>query len=205
MFALSAWVWMQLPAGSQVPIHWNVQGEVDGYAGKFWGLFLLPLITAGMVLLFAVIPRMEPRRENFARSGKAYLVLWAGLLLFMFVLHLFTLAATLGYEVRIEVWVPFLTGALFVAIGLVMGRMESNYLMGVRTPWTLTSELSWQKTHKLSGYLFAGLGGVMMLTALFAPPELTFGLMMVGIFAILFVTMAYSYWVWKHDPNAVRQ
>ena len=76
MTVLSAWAWTQLPAGAQVPIHWGIDGRVDGYAPKELGLFMLPLTAAGIAGLLAVIPRFEPRRANLERSGKAYAAIW---------------------------------------------------------------------------------------------------------------------------------
>ena len=60
----------------QIPIHWGIDGQVDGYASKEIGLFLLPVTTAAIAALLAVIPRFEPRRANLERSGKAYGAIW---------------------------------------------------------------------------------------------------------------------------------
>ena len=187
-----------------MPIHWNVQGEVDGYGSKFWGLLLLPLVNTAVVILFAALPRIEPRRENFIRSHKAYFSFWAVFLVFMLVLHIALIAATLGYAVPIDVVVPVMTGLIFVVLGNFMGKVRSNYLMGIRTPWTLTSDESWNKTHRLGGKLFMLVGGLTILAALFWTPEATFAIMIGGIFIMLAVLFGYSYYVWKNDPNAKR-
>lgn len=202
MYIVSLWAWVQIPAGTQVPIHWNVQGEVDGYGSKFWGLMLMPLMNTGIVLLFIAIPRLEPRRQNLLRSMKAYTRFWAAFLVFMLVLHLALVAATLGYGARIELLVPIMVGVLFIVIGNYMGKIRSNFMMGIRTPWTLTSELAWNKTHRLGGKLFMLTGGVTILAALFGSPEATFILMMAGVVGILLVAFPYSYLVWKNDPEA---
>lgn len=202
MYLVSLWAWVQIPAGTQVPIHWNVQGEVDGYGSKFWGLLLLPLVNTGIVLLFIAIPRLEPRRQNLLRSMKAYTRFWAAFLVFMLVLHLALVAATLGYGARIELIVPIMVGVLFIIIGNYMGKIRSNFLMGIRTPWTLSSELAWNKTHRLGGKMFMLTGALTILAALFGSPEVTFIIMMAGTFGIVMVAFPYSYLVWKNDPNA---
>ncbi len=205
MFLISFWAWMQIPAGTQVPIHWNVQGEVDGYGSKFWGLLLQPLITTGIVLLFAAIPRLEPRRQNLLRSIKAYTRFWVAFIVFMLVLHLALVAATLGYGLQIGLIVPLMVGVLFVVIGNYMGKIRSNFMMGIRTPWTLSSELAWNKTHRLGGKLFMLTGAVTILAALFGSPEATFMIMMAGVFGIFLVAFPYSYIIWKNDPEAGKQ
>lgn len=202
MYAISAWAWVQVPAGTPVPIHWNVQGEVDAYGSKFWGLLLLPLVNTGIVALFAVLPRIEPRQGNIIRSQKAYTRFWATFLIFMLVLHISLVAATLGYPVRIDVVVPVMVGVLFIVLGNYLGKVRSNYMMGIRTPWTLASDLSWNKTHRLGGKLFMLIGGLTILAALFWTPVATFAIMIGGIFLMVGGLFLYSYVVWKNDPNA---
>jgi uncharacterized membrane protein len=122
MYIVSAWAWVQIPAGTQVPIHWNVQGEVDGYGSKFWGLLLLPLVTTGIVALFAALPKIEPRKSNIARSQKAYVSFWAVFMLFMLVLHIALVAATLGFQADIGLIVPIMVGVMFIVLGNYLGK-----------------------------------------------------------------------------------
>lgn len=95
MLALSAWAWARLPADAQVSIHWAPNGEVDGYAGKTVGLFLVPLVTAGAAALFWVIPVTEPRRANFENSGKAYAAIWIGVVLMLAAIDIVAVAAAM--------------------------------------------------------------------------------------------------------------
>jgi uncharacterized membrane protein len=200
MFAVSAWAWGQLPAGSQIPVHWNAAGEVDGYGSKFTGLLLMPLMGAGIVGLFALIPRIEPRAANLAQSGGAFRALWLVLLLYFLLLHGALVLNILGYGVEIARVIPVLMGVLFLVIGYAIRDIRSNFLMGIRTPWTLSSELSWRKTHRMGGALFM-LIGVAMLGALFLPATWWVWLMLAGIGLLLPIIMVYSWYVWKHDPD----
>jgi uncharacterized membrane protein len=201
MFLLSAWAWTQLPADAQVPIHWGIDGTPDGYASKAVGLFLLPMITAGIALLLAVIPRFEPRRANLERSGQAYAVARVGVVSVLGLVHVVAIAAALGSDIDMTRIVMITTGALFIGIGNYMPKMRPNFTMGIRTPWTLSSDRSWDRTHRLGGRLFVLEGAVfVILGVLGVASQFLIGAIIVGIVLVIVVAFAYSYLVWKDDP-----
>lgn len=202
MFALSAWAWGQIPADAQIPVHWGINGQPDRYGGKFEGLLLMPIIVTAVAALLAVVPRIDPRGENIKRSSKAYGALWIAIMLFFLFLHGSLIFSTLGRDVPIDMIVPGGVGLLFIIIGNYMGKVRRNYMFGIRTPWTLASDLSWNKTHRLGGRLFILLGLLMISTALFTTGAVTFGIMFAGIIGLLITVFAYSYTVWKQDPDA---
>lgn len=202
MTLISAWAWTQLPAGAQVPIHWGIDGQVDGYAPKEIGLFLLPLVTAGMAALLAVIPRYEPRRANLERSGKAYAAIWIAIVSLLGALHVLSVAVALGNA--LDVTRPILIGAglLFLVIGNYLPKVRPNYLMGIRTPWTLASDLSWVRTHRVGGRLFVVEGLALIALGLLGVRAEVLAVAIVGSVAIeLVVVFIYSYRVWKVDPG----
>jgi uncharacterized membrane protein len=202
MLALSAWAWNQIPADASVPIHWGIDGQPDGFAPKPIGLLLLPAITLGIAALFALIPRYEPRRANLERSSTAYRATWVGVVTLMGVVHAAAIAATLGADFDISRVVLIGIGALFIVIGNYLPKVRPNYLMGIRTPWTLASDLSWQKTHRLGGRLFVLEGAVFLVLGLIgaAPQWLVIGIVG-GVVVMLVGVFAYSYRVWKLDPD----
>ena len=201
MFALSAWVWTQIPADQKIPVHWGLDGKVDGYGGKFEGLLLIPLISIGLVGLFTLLPWLEPRKLNLEKSQKPYTAIWIGLLILMLGTHSLIILSALGRSVDVSMAIQILVGALFVLIGNYMGKMRSNFFMGIRTPWTLSSELSWHKTHRLGGWLFFIQGMVMMLFAVVGSSQFFIIVLLTWIVIMILTTFIYSYIVWKNDPN----
>lgn len=199
MLGISAWAWVQVPAGTQVPIHWNVAGEPDDYGNKFVGIFLMPLVALGVVGLFTLIRYVDPRRANIARSGQAFRATLIGVLLFMLAMHVATMLSIVGYQLNIGYIAGPAIGLMFIIMGNYMGKIRRNYMFGVRTPWTLASELSWNKTHRLAGKLFVITGAVVLLVTLWNP-ALAFYAMFGGIVITLVLTLTYSYWIWKNDP-----
>jgi uncharacterized membrane protein len=202
MTLLSAWAWMQLPAGAQVPIHWGLDGRIDAYAPKEIGLFLWPILATALAAVLAVIPRFEPRRANLERSSKAYGAVWVAVVTLLGGLHLLFVAAALGTDVDISRVVLIGIGFLFLVIGNYLPKVRPNYLMGIRTPWTLASDLSWTRTHRLGGRLFVIEGLVLAVLGLLdVGPELLAVTIIGAVVVLLVIVSAYSYQVWRVDPE----
>lgn len=199
MVGLSAWAWVQLPAGASLPVHWNAAGEADRYGGKVEGLLLLPLVSVGILLLFNLIRYIDPLRANIARSGQAYRAVLLGTLLFMAVLHVGAVLNALGYGINIGLLAAPAIGFMLIIIGNYLGKIRRNYMFGVRTPWTLASELSWNKTHRLTGKLFVA-SGLLIIVASFWSSTIAFYTLMGTILGTVLFAMIYSYLVWKRDP-----
>jgi len=201
LLALNAWSWLQLPADAQVPIHWGPDGQANGYASKTVGLLLLPLVTLGVAALFWIIPVIEPRRANILKSGKAYSAIWVAVVLMLAAVDVVAVAAAMGAELDMTLIVFVATGALFIVIGNYLPKVRPNYMVGIRTPWTLTSDLSWDRTHRVGGRLFVLEGLVFILIGLVRPaPEALVVVLIGGIAVMLVFVFAYSYRVWTGDP-----
>lgn len=192
---------LQVPQGTEVPIHWGPDGQPNGFASPIVAFYLMPLITLGIVGLFAAIPRIEPRRAHLEASAGSFQTLAIGVVLFFGALQLVIVAAGVGrLQLDINTLVGVGTGALFIVIGRAMRNVRSNFMFGVRTPWTLTSELSWRKTHEVVSWLFAALGAALMAISVVAPEWLVW-VVIAGVVVLLVVAFGYSYLVWRDDPN----
>jgi uncharacterized membrane protein len=198
MFVIGALCWSQVP--DRIPVHWNVHGEVDGYGGKFTGLVLLPLIMLGMYVLLLVLPKLDPGRANYPNFAGAYNLIRFTLTLFFCCIYLVGVLVALGHHVSMNTVVGLAMGAMFIVLGNVLGKIRPNWFIGVRTPWTLSSKLSWSKTHRLAGWLFIVMGlvavawGIVQTTWMFAA--------MMSVCVVCGLAMvAYSYWVYTKDPE----
>ncbi len=199
MVGLSAWAWVQLPADASLPVHWNAAGEADRYGGKAEALLLLPAVTIGVLLLFTLIRYIDPLRANIERSGQAYRAVLLGVLFFMAVLHTGAVLSALGYPINVGLLAAPAVGLMFVIMGNYMGKIRRNYMFGVRTPWTLASDLAWNKTHRITGKLFV-LSGLLTIGATFLGSTVAFFTMMATILGTVIFARVYSYLVWKRDP-----
>ncbi len=202
MFVLSFYAWQQIPAGELVPINWGIDGQPNQYGSKSVGLLMLPFVSLGLVGLFLIIPKIEPRKANLIASQKAYQMLWGFMMLFFAGLHILLVFSTLGATLNVNFVISIGVGLLFMVIGNYMGKVQSNYMFGIRTPWTLASEQSWHKTHRLGGMLLFVSGILFCIMPFLIDSSLAIllivGLVLVGVV----VLTTYSYFVWKNDPNA---
>jgi uncharacterized membrane protein len=198
MFALAAWSWQRLP--EQIPTHWNLQGQVDGHGNKFVGLLLLPLIAAAVYFMLLLLPLADPGRANYQNFAAAYKLIRVFILAFMAALYAATVAAALGHHVDIT-QISFLgIAVLFMVIGNLMGKIRPNWFVGVRTPWTLSSKKSWNKTHRLAGWLFMLMGALFAVVA-FVHTTWTFLAVLVVDATCIISLVVYSYLVYRGDPH----
>ena len=187
-------LWNRLP--DQMASHWNEQDQVDGYMGKFWGVFMVPLMCVGLTLLFLAIPLIDPLKANIAKFRETFNAFIVMFVLFMVYVHGLTLAWNLGYtNFRFSSMLLPAMGLLFIFIGFMIRKAKRNYFIGIRTPWTLSNDKVWDETHKLGGKLFIAAGVVTLLGAFF--PGQAFILLMVSIFGAALVPVVYSYLLWR--------
>ncbi|MFA7711380.1 MAG: DUF1648 domain-containing protein [Candidatus Neomarinimicrobiota bacterium] len=201
MLIASAFVWQKLPGDARVAVHWNIAGQPDRYGSKFQGLMLMPLVTVAMMIVMVIVPLIEPRYRHIKSSMKAYNIILSAIVLLMAFLHLILLMAALGEPINIMKSVCLGIGLLFILIGNYSGKIRSNFFIGIKTPWTLSSELSWHKTHRLVSRLFIILGMTIGLSGLFLPGMIVFVILLCGVAGLLAAVTLYSYFVWKKDPH----
>ena len=205
LFGISLWAWFQIPAGTAVPIHFDINGNPDAYGNPFPALFLLPIVLTFTVGLIGLVPRVEPRQENFQMSSRAYRVTWASLLVFFLALHVVIVLATLGIGSAslLGNLIPLGLGGLFMILGNMMGKVRSNFMFGIRTPWTLSSELSWNKTHRLGGRIMMAVGFLTIVASFLISLEWAFYILVGGLFLMLGVVVVYSWVIYKDDPEVI--
>jgi uncharacterized membrane protein len=204
MLGLSLWTWIAIPQ-QPIPVHFGIDGQPDAYGSKFEGLMVLPLVTSAANLLFIFLPRIEPRAENLLRSSKAYSSIWLSTIAFLAVIHGGAIAVVLGQATRLPTTVVEISVSLLLMVmGNYMAKIRSNFFFGIRTPWTLSSEKSWYKSHRLGGWLLFGLGLGCITVAIAGSSALFLWLLLGGLGSITLTLMVYSYLIWKDDPDKRR-
>jgi uncharacterized membrane protein len=177
-----------------VPIHWGVNGQANGYGPKWVGTFLYPLMSIGIYVLIRVLlaagPRLGGRQSTTANLKVARIVL-AGIILFMLIIQLVTIAQSLGVGFDMTMVVMLALSLLFIFLGNYMGKIRRNFWMGIRTPWTITNAVVWERTHRLGGWLFVAVG-LIGIPCSFIPSLRLWGIL-VPIIAVSIFLYIYSY------------
>lgn len=188
--------WDQLP--EQMASHWNENDEVDGYMSKFWGVWMMPLITLGMFALFLVIPNIDPLKANIAQFRGVFNLFILLMTAFMLYVHGLTLAWSLGYQFRMSAaMLPFM-GILFIFVGYMLRQAKRNWFIGIRTPWTLSSDTVWDKTHQLGSWLFIASGVFAFLGAFFGGTIAMYLTLIPTLGSALFVVV-YSFVLYQRE------
>ncbi len=200
MFVVAAVSWQQVP--DRIPVHWNLQGEVDGYGGRFMGLLLLPLVTLGIYVLLLVLPRLDPGYVNYQSFAGTYYLIRVTLVVFQAGIYGVTVAAAFGQQVDVGTIISVGVGALMVVLGNVLGKIRPNWFVGIRTPWTLSSKLSWDKTHRLAGWVFIALGPMIALVGVIRANWYLVATLALGGAGLAWLVV-YSYLVYRSDPERI--
>lgn len=202
---LGLWGYLAADPAAQFPVHWGPDGTPDRFGGPFEAFLGLPLLALGLTALFVVLPFLDPRGANLRRSSPLYLTGWLGALGLMALIQAAqTLAAVGVIELDGETFSRLIGGgvaALFLLMGNVLGKARPNWFVGVRTPWTLSSDLAWDKTHRLAGRLFVLVGLAGIAAALFAPLGAAFAVVVGGAVVTAVVAVVYSWVVWRGAPD----
>jgi|ERR1700682_6548157 len=198
---IAAYGFSRVPPGSRVAVHWDAAGHANGYGQALWAFLLVPALTAAISAVLAFLPSIEPRRVNLQRSATAYIAVWLAVVLLLVVVQAAIVLSAFGVvqSEAVARLVPGAVGLVLVVVGNFLGKVRSNFFFGVRTPWTLSSERSWNRTHRLTGRLFVAEGLTAIATSVFFP-ELGFYVIVSGVVAIIVIAFVYSYVEWSRDP-----
>ncbi len=179
----------------KMALHWNTKGEVKGYLSKFWGLFLMPLISIGLFLLYLIIPKIDPLKKNIEKFRKYFDRFIILLFLFLFYLYLLMIFWNLGLRFDIGKAIIPALAILFYYCGVLSEKAKRNWFIGIKTPWTLTSDEVWNKTHQLGSRLFKIIGLIMLLG--FILKEYVFWFILVPIIIVVIYLITYSYFEYQ--------
>ncbi|MDO5301223.1 MAG: SdpI family protein [Tissierellia bacterium] len=154
-------LWERLPQTMAIHFGWS-QGA-DGFSGRAFAVFAIPLILLAFHLFLGLVTALELRGGE---GGPAHsLVMWV-----MPAVSAFTAALVYSYNLGLEVsvgrWANWFLALVFLVLGRQLPNLTPNPVAGVRLPWTLASEENWRRTHVLAGRLFRVLGLLMVLSSL---------------------------------------
>ncbi len=178
--------------------HWNAQGQVNGTMSRFWGMFLLPMMMAGMTLLLQYLPKIDPLNPDFKGFQPYYFGFIVVFNIFMLLIHVYMIL----WNAKITTLNPTtfvipVTGVLLYASGVLIKNAKRNWFAGIRTPWTLSSDYVWDKTHQLGGYLFKA-AGILSCFAIIIP-KFVVPILLISILGAALIPVIYSYIIYRQQ------
>lgn len=186
----------KLPA--ELPTHWNFRGEIDGWTRSGIAVFFAPGMGLLVAVLLAWLPRFDPRRANFPEYEGTWWLFGNAILFLLAGVHVAVIGIGLGWQVPMPRVIGIGVGALFLVLGNYLTRVRPNWFLGIRTPWTLSSERAWRETHRLGGTLFV-LGGLLLIAATLISGKPPLWALLAGGVAPGVISLVYSYFAWRRD------
>ena len=200
---LSIYFGLTLPEDARVPCHWNIKGEIDGYYGKWTGTFLFPGINLVMLLFMLALPYISVRYKNAQERFDKVIPRLATIIIFFFAcIHIYTLLLAKQILNPAGNIIFYLIGLMFILLGNLLPKIPSNFFAGIRTPWTLSSEDVWRKTHRLGGFCFV-LGGFLMILIplIWKNSQLALILLFIIFMIIVLYPVLYSFILYKKEEK----
>lgn len=190
---------LRLPAGSQLPVHWNAAGEADRFADAGYALFMPVVLSAGLSTFFAILPRIEPLQDRMSGSAALFDACWTGLLALMALVQLAVAAPAFGLILPPTLILAGL-GILLIAIGNALPKSRPGFFVGIRTPWALIDTENWVATHRLGSRTTMAAGAVIVMVAAFPVGAQARVVAVCLALAIMIIPpVVYSWWLWRRN------
>ena len=196
---IGLFIWIFLP--DRIITHWNFNGEADGWSGKGFTVFGLPMILFVAHWICVIFTSFDIKNKDQNRKVSS-MVLWIMPVISLLMCSL-TYAVALGNEINIGVWVRILFGLMFLVFGNYMPKCKQNHTIGIKVKWTLRNEENWNKTHRFAGRLWV-VGGVFILATLFIPLDSFVYIFFPLVLVMAFGPMIYSYIYYKKQEKEGR-
>jgi immunity protein, SdpI family len=194
--AASIIVYPKLP--DRVPTHFDIRGNPDGFGPRWVPTVIFPVMILALWGLMRGLPKIDPRRANYAKMQDTYDLVVNLVLTMVTALHLLILAGATGSHVPFVRLIPAVVGVAFIAIGNLLPRAKPNWWFGIRTPWTLSNDRVWERTHRVGGYVMSLIGVFAVISSFFAT-EVAFVAFMAVAGAMTLGLIAYSYFAWRQE------
>jgi len=188
-FAVGLLLWDKLP--EQIPTHWNMDGEVDGWSSKNFAVFGICGFIAAIHLLCSFITFADPKNKGH-NEGTMWLMLWICPVISAVCSAMMYFAA-FGYDISVERILPILMGGLFAVTGNYMPKFKQNSTIGIKIPWTLHDEENWTATHRFAGRIWL-IGGIVIMATAFVG---SVWIMLAALIVMTVVPTVYSYRFYK--------
>jgi uncharacterized membrane protein len=184
----------------RVPIHWDLHGQTNRWQSRGHAVLFLPIAAVVLWGVLRALPSIDPRRANYSKFQPTYEFMVGATLTVIALIHLAVLASGIGMPIAIHRVIPIALGIILLAIGNQLPRARSNWWFGIRTPWTLSNDRVWERTHRVGGYLMT-VAGVVIALGVFIPGRIEPPLVIACVAASTLGSIIYSYFAWKQETS----
>lgn len=192
---IGIFLWNSLP--DVMAIHFGVDNEGNGFSSKAFAVIGIPMLLLAVEWIGALVTAHDPRKQNI--SPKMFsITLW--------IVPVISIVATatmysynLGYSMNITFFAELVMGLAFVVLGNYLPKARQNYTIGIKTPWTLSNEDIWNRTHRLAGYLWVVGGITIVVFSLIGFTKVYLMIAIIAVMAVIPYIYSYSLQVKHHN------
>ncbi len=188
----------QLP--ETIATRWSPEGEVISEGPKFT-LFLTAVLPLLALWLIYKSPSVNPAQKDAVKHKHAYIITIGFFLLFLIGIHWLIVFFNIGIILRTAVIAKILIGLALMLTGWFLPKIEFNNSVGIRTPWSTSDEIIWEKTHKAGGRLFFTAGVIFFISSFFEG-RAAFWIGAVTLIGIVILLYLYSYMLDKKHKES---
>jgi len=203
MIGVSIYGWVHIPENAMVTRHWNLNGVADGFSPRNHVLIGMPVFATVLAFVFFMIPAIDPRPDHVRRSAGLLTASVIGVTALLAVTH-----ASIVLPAAHGAASPSLPGAtlyaasiLLILVGNYTAKSRSNFFLGIRTPWTLSSEHAWSVANRTGGWLFVLTGAAAAAVGFISGPSDGYLVLGVGAVSAALIGIVVSYFAWRSDPE----
>jgi len=194
-FASPIFFYPSLP--DSMATHWNLAGQANDYMPKSIGAFLIPFVSIFLLGLFLLVPKIDPLKKNVEKFRNFFDGFIIVLTLFMLYIQSLMLLWNLNFQFNMSTAIIPAMGILFFYIGILLEHSKRNWFIGIRTPWTLSSDKVWEKTNKTGGLLFKICGALTILSLFIQEYALLRAI--IPLIVVSLGLVVYSYWEFRKE------
>lgn len=197
--SLGVWVFFYSTLPAQMANHWSIgSGEVNGYSSKLSTFLMLNGILVLLYVLLIFAPRMDPKKNNYKAFSSSYGIMTSVIMLVLSGVNIFVVLWNAGYDIPMTRIAPIVLGIIFLVIGNFMPKVRPNFFVGIRTPWALSNDSVWRKTHRFTSKLYF-VSGVIFFLLVFLPASLLNWIIIPIIVILVIVPTVHSYMVYQKE------
>jgi uncharacterized membrane protein len=159
--------WGHLP--ERIPIHWGINGYPNHYNSRGIGILVLPMLSTVLYFFLLLLPKIDPRRGNYEQFKDTYRIIRLLIHSIFTVAYVILLMYSLHTLVNVGYYIFLMMSVFFIVIGNFISKIRPNYFIGLRTPWTLSNDEVWVKTHRVTGRVMVVVSFIYLILNLFLP------------------------------------
>ncbi len=203
MIGVSAYGWMAIPADTMIARHWDISGNVNGYSPRNHVLIGMPILAVILSIVFYAIPKIDPRPGHVRMSRGLLISGWLGALGILLVAHTSIILQAASGETAMPApgLVLYAASLMLIVIGNFTAKSRSNFFLGVRTPWTLSSEHAWIAANRTAGWLFVLTGLAAAGAGAVVDHDVGYQVLLAGALSAAAISVVVSYFAWRNDPD----